>query len=102
MNAVEPAEHLLDQQFGLAVGVGGQQAGGFVDGDGFRLAVDGGGGGKDQLSGPWASMASKRREGGGGVVPEESFGGYHGFAGFDEGRKMEYAVERGARCRWPQ
>ena len=37
VNPVEPAQHVLDQQFGLAIGVGGQEARIFLDGNRLGL-----------------------------------------------------------------
>ena len=51
MNAVKPGEHVFDQQLGFAVSIGGLEAGIFSDGNGFRLAIDGGGGGEDDACG---------------------------------------------------
>jgi len=47
VEAVEPAEHMLDEELGFAVGVRGSEFCGLFDGGNFRFAVDGGGGGED-------------------------------------------------------
>jgi len=59
VDLVEPGEHLLDHQLGLAVDVGGAEARGLLNRDRLRLTVDGGGGRKDQAPGPWARTASR-------------------------------------------
>ena len=94
MNAIQPGEHLLDQELGLAVGVGGEQARIFLNRNGFRLAVDGGGGGEDQAAGTVGEHGLKQGKRRGGVVAEEDLGAHHRLAGFNEGGKVEDAVER--------
>ena len=43
-----PAEHALEEELGLAVGVGGLRGGVFGDRQVFGIAVDGGGGAEDE------------------------------------------------------
>ncbi len=93
VDLVHPAEHVLDQELGFAVGVGGLEARVFGDGDGFRLAVDGRGGGEDQLAGAAGEHGLEQAEGGSGVVAEVKFRLDHGLAGFNESGEMEHAVE---------
>jgi len=63
VDAVEPAEHVLDEELGFAVGVGGGEVGGLFDGRGFGFAVDGGGGGEDELAGAGGEHGLEEREG---------------------------------------
>ena len=93
VNPVEPVEHLFNQKLGLAVGVGRKQARIFLDGNRFRLAVDGGGGGEDQTAGAVGQDGLKQCEGGGGVVTKVLLGMEHGLAGLNEGGKVQDAVE---------
>ena len=93
MDAVEPAQHLLNQQLGLAIGIGRKQARIFFDWNHFRLAVDGGGGGEDQPAGAVGEHGFEQGERGGGVVAEELLGMEHGLAGLDERGKVKDAVE---------
>src|SRR5271155_390135 len=90
---MEPAEHVFDQQFGLAIGVGGAQFGGFGDGDGFGFAVNGGGGAENKALGSGGEDGFEQGQGGGGVIAEVDFRLLHGFAGFDKGSEVENAVK---------
>src|SRR6185437_10409 len=96
VDAVEPFEHMLDQQLGFAIGVGGFEGGVFADGGGFGLAVDGGGGGKDEAVDSRGEHGLKQAEGGGGVVAEIDFWMLHAFAGLDERGEVHDAVDSGA------
>ena len=95
VNLVKPAEHVFDEELGFAVGVGGTQGGGFGDGDGFRLAVNGGGGAENEAFGSGGENGFEQGQGRGGVVAEVDFGLLHGFAGFDEGGEVQDAIEGG-------
>ncbi len=94
VNAVEPGEHLLDEELGFAIGVGGEKTRILMNRNGFRLSIDGGGGGKDQPPGTMGQHSFKQGQGCGGVVAEEDFGADHGLAGFNERGEVENAVER--------
>ena len=94
VNAIQPGEHLFDQEFGLAIGVGGKQTRILFNWNGFRLSVDCGSGGKDQAAGAVSEHGLKQRKGCRGVVAEVDFGAHHGLSGFNEGGKVEDAVER--------
>jgi len=93
MNAMEPAEHVFDEQFGLAIGVGGAQFGGFGDGDGFGFSVNGRCGAENKSPGPGGEDGFEQRESGGGVIAEVDFRLLHGFAGFDERCEVENTVK---------
>jgi hypothetical protein len=96
VDAVEPGEHLLDNQLGFAVDVGGVEARGLLNGDRLRLAVYSSRGRKDQAFGSLGQDGFQKRKRGGGVVAEIDFRGPHRFAGFDESGEMKDCVKRGA------
>ena len=48
VDAMEPGEHLLDEEFGFAVSIGGMEGVGFFDGDAVWSAVECGGGRKNE------------------------------------------------------
>jgi hypothetical protein len=58
----------------------------------FGFAVDGGGGGEDELVDAGGEHGFEQREGGGGVVAEVDLGLLHGLAGFDECGEVQDAV----------
>ena len=95
MNPVEPGQHGLDQQFGLAVDVGRLEASGFGDRDGFGLAVDGCRRRKDDPAGAVGQNRLEEGQGGGGVVAKVDLRRFHGLAGFNEGGEVQDSVERG-------
>ncbi len=100
MDAVEPGEHVLDQQLGLAIGIGGAEARIFLDGNRLRLAIDGGSGGEDEAAGAVGEHGLKQGKSGGGVVAKEELRMNHGFAGFNEGGEVENAIEWLALFYW--
>ena len=57
VDAVEPGEHVLDHQLGLAIDIGGIEARVFLDGNRLGLAVDRSRGRKDQAS--WAAWPER-------------------------------------------
>ncbi len=89
---MKPAEHVLDEELGFAVGVGGREGRGLFDGSGGGFAVDGGSGGEDELVDAGGEHGFEEREGGGGVVAEVELGLLHGLAGFDERGEVEDAI----------
>ena len=92
MNLVEPAEHVLDEKFGFAVGVGGSEFRGLLDGGDFGFAVNGGGGGEDEPVDAGSEHGLEEREGLGGVIAEVELGLLHGLAGFNKSGEVEDAV----------
>ncbi len=80
MDAIEPGEHLFDQQLALAVGVGGEQPGVFGDGGRFGLAVAGGGGAEDDAVVTGGKHRLEQGEGGHGVAAEVHLGDLHALA----------------------
>jgi hypothetical protein len=94
VSAVEPTEHLLDQELGFAIGVGGAEGGAFRDGNGFRLAVYGGCRAENKTLRSATENGFEQGERGGGVIAEVGFRGFHRFAGFNEGGEVEDAVVR--------
>ena len=94
VDAIEPGQHLLHQELGLAVGIGRREARIFLNRNGFRLAVDGSGGGKDQPFWPCSQHGLEQRERGSGVVAEENLRPHHRLASLNERGKVEDGVER--------
>ena len=93
VDLVEPVEHVLDEELGLAVGIGWLEGGGFGDRNGLRLAVDGCGGAEDQAPGAGGVNRFQQGKGGGSIVAEVNLGVFHGFAGFDEGGEVEDTIK---------
>ena len=93
MKAVKPAQHVLNQELRLSIRVGRKQAGILLNGNHFRLSIDGGGGGKDQAPRSVSQNRLKQREGGGGVIAEEDLWPHHGLARLNKGGKVENAIE---------
>src|SRR5215467_6147805 len=105
VNAMEPFQHLLYQQFGFAVGVGRLERSRFLNGRFFRGAVKRGRRGKDKAGNFVGEHCLQQSQRVGGVVAEVFLRQPHGLAGFDEGREVHHrqrvhsgkrAVERGA------
>src|SRR5262249_22818303 len=59
VNAVKPLEHVLDEEFGFAVGVGGLESGVLRNGNVFRFAVDSGGRAEDETLGTFSMNGLK-------------------------------------------
>jgi len=59
----------------------------------FRLAVNGGGGGKYEASGAMGQHGLKQRKRGCRIVPEEDLGPNHGFAGFNQRGEVQHTIE---------
>ena len=93
VNAVEPGEHMFNQQLGFAVSVGGLKARIFLNRHALRFTINRSGGGKDEPARSVGKHSFKEGEGGGGVIAEVDFGLDHGFAGFDESGEVEHPVE---------
>ena len=93
VDAMKPRQHVLHEQLGLAVSVGGLESRILLDGDGFRLSVYGCGGREDQLAGTRGEHGFKQTEGGGGVIAKVNFRLHHRLAGFNEGGEVHDAVE---------
>jgi hypothetical protein len=81
------------EELGLAVGIGGSETCIFLNRNGFRLAIDGSGGRKDQPSGTRSQHRLKKRKSGCGVVAEEDFGPHHRLAGLNKRGKVKHGVE---------
>lgn len=95
VDAVEPGEHLLDEQLGFAVGVGRAEWRVLADGSGFRLAVNGRCRGENEAIDADREHGLKEAEGGCAVVAEIEFRLFHAFAGFNESGKVHDAVYSG-------
>src|SRR5947209_1087163 len=95
VDAVDPGEHVFDEELAFAVGVGGQKAGVFGDGSGFWFAVAGGCGTEDDAVVAGGEHGLKQREGGDSVVAEVELGELHAFAGFNESGEVHDSVEAG-------
>src|SRR5216683_4471564 len=78
VNLVEPGEHLFDDQFGFAVGVGGMERVSFFDGRAIGSAVEGGRGGENEARDLVGMHSFEHIESVGGVVAKELFRDLHG------------------------
>ena len=97
MDLVHPAHHVLGEEFGLTVGVGGGEFCVFEDGGGFRLAVTGGGGAEDEAIVAGGLHGFEQGEGADGVVAEVNLWVFHALAGLDKCGEVEDAVEAAFR-----
>src|ERR1700733_982119 len=93
VNAIEPGEHLLDLEFGFAVGASGTSRRIFLDGYFVGLAIERAGGGEDEARYFVLEAGLEKGEGVGGVVTEVELGLEHGFANLGEGSKVHDRVE---------
>ena len=102
VDSIEPPQHVLDQELGLSISIGGAEARIFLDGDRLRFAVNGGCGRKDKAARSMGQNRLEKGEGGGGVVAKKVLGMKHGLAGLDEGGEVKNGVERAVWCWWHQ
>src|SRR5713226_4311300 len=93
MNAMKPRQHLLHEQFRFAIRVRGMKCVAFFDRRAFRRAIKRGRGRKHQpthfvLQHRFQQVQRVCR-----IVPEIFLGNLHGFAGFDERRKVHHRID---------
>src|SRR5215469_11995717 len=70
VGALEPGEHLFNEELGFAVGIGGGKLVVFGNRNGLRLSVNGGSGGENEAQNVVAEHHAQKREGTRGVVVE--------------------------------
>jgi len=101
MDSVKPSEHVFNEELGFAINVGRLEARIFFDWHGFRFTVHCRSRGKDKAAGSVGNDGLEKGEGRGGVIAEIDLRLDHGFAGFDQGCKVQNSIKRGAllfRC----
>src|SRR6185312_4775991 len=83
VDAVEPGQHLLDEELGLAIRIGRGKPRGFEDRRGFGLAIDGSGRAEDKVLRATGYKGFEQRERRRGVGAEVEAGVFHRLAGFN-------------------